>query len=124
MVQSHRVYGLSIRAINTRLGATVEVLLSLALVVFKISFKSFSAPKYRQTKNAILTLGLLTLVSSDCTDDRILFACDSVGGAFDVTLRLGCIIFCLARDMLLLARLLPRSSPSDITDTLYNGPFR
>jgi hypothetical protein len=59
---------------------------------------------------------LLSLVASDCTEHRVLVTGSLVGDTFDVTLRLGSLVLCLAFCVLLATGLLPRLGASRVAN--------
>jgi hypothetical protein len=63
---------------------------------------------------------LLRFVAGHCTDHRVLITGDPVGGAFDVSLRLGSVILCFALCVFLATSFLPRFGASYVANLSWN----
>ena len=73
---------------------------------------------YRQYSRQVLTRSLLLPVTSECADNGLLLATETVGGALSVALRLGGLVLGLALGMLVTARRLPRLEARRVADHL------
>ena len=103
-------------------GVLVELLLSLALVMANVTWRSFVSPtRQPEDVEGELTRHLLLAIASDGTDDGVDLTTDAVGRALDVLLRLGGVVLGLALRVLVTAGLGPGGGAGEVTDRLDDG---